>query len=178
MKVKTNADAQRPGRRSFATMALALGALAATPRARGQAQTTQVKPGAAANPARTSLHYELEYNASPQRIYDALLEPKQFASFSGLSAEIDARPGGAFSLFGGMIVGRNVELVPARRIVQAWRPAHWDAGVYSIVRFELKPRAAVSTLVLDHTGFPEGLADSLDQGWHAHYIDGLRTYVA
>jgi hypothetical protein len=35
---------------------------------------------------------------------------------------------GAFNTFGGLIEGRNVELIPNRRIVQAWRPAHWDPG--------------------------------------------------
>jgi activator of HSP90 ATPase len=63
---------------------------------------------------------------------------KQFTAFSGAPAEIDREPGGTFSLFGGLIVGRNVELIPKERIVQAWRPADWEAGVYTLVRFELK----------------------------------------
>ena len=48
--------------------------------------------------------------------------------------------GGAFTTFGKLIEGRNIELVPNQRIVQAWRPASWEPGLYSIVRFELKPR--------------------------------------
>jgi len=104
------------------------------------------------------------------------LDPKQFAAFSGMPAEIDANAGGAFSLFGGQIVGRNVELITSQRIVQAWRPAHWTPGVYSIVKFELKPNGSGSTLVLDHTGFPEGLADHLDSGWHEHYLSALQKY--
>jgi hypothetical protein len=39
-------------------------------------------------------------------------------------------------MFGGDISGRNVELVPGRRAVQAWRSNAWPEGVYSIVRFE------------------------------------------
>ena len=31
--------------------------------------------------------------------------------FSGMPAEIDPKAGGAFTLFGGMIVGRNIELI-------------------------------------------------------------------
>jgi activator of HSP90 ATPase len=62
--------------------------------------------------------------------------------------------------------------------VQAWRPASWEPGIYSIVRFEIKPRGAESTMVLDHTGFAEGLADHLSSGWQEHYLDTMRKYFA
>jgi activator of Hsp90 ATPase-like protein len=65
-------------------------------------------------------------------------------------------------MFGGVIVGRNVELLPNERIAQAWRPAHWDPGVYSIVRFELKPQGSGTKVVLDHTGFLQGDYDHLE----------------
>ena len=55
----------------------------------------------------------------------ALLSSKEFVRrFSGMPAEIDPKVGGAFSMFGGLIVdGVTVELVADKRIVQAWRPA-------------------------------------------------------
>jgi activator of HSP90 ATPase len=86
----------------------------------------------------TYLHQEIDIKANAQRIYEVLSDSKQFAAFTGMPAEIDPKAGGALSMFGGLIVGRNVELVPNQRIVQAWRPASWDPGVYSIVKFELK----------------------------------------
>jgi activator of HSP90 ATPase len=161
-------------------MVMALGGLAVGAKAWGQLPGAQAAENnlCSASHARSELHYKVEYKASPQRIYEALLDSKQFAAFTGLPAEIDAKVGGAASMFGGMIVARNIELVPNQRIVQAWRPAHWEAGLYSIVRFEMTPHGAGSFLILDHTGFPEANADSLDQGWHAHYIDGLRKYFS
>ena len=93
-------------------------------------------------------------------------------------AAIDPVPGGAFSMFGGLIAGRNIELVEDRRIVQAWRPTHWDPGVYSIVHFEFKALGANSTLIFDHTGFPAGDYDHLDSGWHEHYWDPLKKFFA
>jgi activator of HSP90 ATPase len=130
----------------------------------------------------TAIHYEIDFKTAPQRFYNAILDQKQFAAFSGLAATIDPAPGGAFSMFGGLIAGRNVELVPnARpnpRIVQAWRPGHWDPGIYSIVHFELKPRGDELTLIFDHTGFPAGEYDHLDFGWHSHYWEPLKKYFA
>ena len=167
-----------PTRRQVGTViAMVLGCLAAGPRAAAE-QTMQEIPATAANKTRTSLHEDIDIKASPQRIYEALLDAKQFAAFTGRPAEIGPKAGGAFSMFGGSIVGRNIELVPGQRIVQAGRPTRWDPGIYSIVKFELKSQGYVTTVVLDHKGFPEGDFDSLDSGWHAHYWEPLKKFLA
>jgi activator of HSP90 ATPase len=168
-------------RQMIAGVAVAFGAFAAGHEAWGkipQQPEMKEKPGTAANQSRTFLHQEIDFKAGPQRIYEILLDSKQFAAFTGMPAEIDSKVGGAFSTFGGLVEGRNVELIPAQRIVQAWRPTHWDAGVYSIVRFELKARGSETTVVLDHTGFPEGEFDHLNPGWPLRYWEPLKKYLA
>jgi activator of HSP90 ATPase len=143
-----------------------------------QPSMTQV-PSTTANNKRTSLHQEVDFKASPQRIYQALLSSKDFAVFTGAPAEIDPKAGGAFSLFGGMVVGRNVELVPNQRIVQAWRVvADFPEGVYTMVKFELKPRDSQTSVILDQTGFAEGDFDHLSAGWHSHYWEPLKIFLA
>jgi len=128
------------------------------------------------NKSATTIHQENDYKATPKRIYEILLDAKQFSAFTGAKAEIEPQPGGAFKLFDGHIQGRNVELIPNQRIVQAWRSG-WAAGVYSIVRFELVARGAETRVVLDHTGFPEGEQESLTSGWNDHYWEPLRKYL-
>jgi activator of HSP90 ATPase len=81
-------------------------------------------------------------------------------------------------MFGGQIVGRNVELVPGQRIVQAWRPTHWDPGIYSIAAFVFQPKAGGTLVVLDHKGFPEGDFDHLEWGWHDHYWEPLKKFLS
>jgi activator of HSP90 ATPase len=158
--------------------AVALGGLIAGSKAQGETSQSDVKeaPSKAANRTRTSLHQEVEMKAPPSRIYEVLLDSKQFAAFSGMPAEIDAKAGGVFSMFGGMIVGRNIEIVPNQRIVQAWRPSHWAPGVYSIVKFELNQRGSAVMLFLDHTGFPQGDYGSLFSGWNSHYWMPLKRF--
>ncbi len=157
---------------AFGSLAAGSGALANTQ------QTPRGKRGAAAGKIRTSLHQEITFNVNPQRIYEALLDSKQFSAFTRLSAEIDPKAGGAFTMFGGLIVGRNVELIPNQRIVQAWRPTHWDPGIYSIVKFELERLGSETKVVLDHTGFAEGEFDSLNTGWKQRYWDPLKKFLA
>ena len=125
-----------------------------------------------------TIHEELEFKVSPHRVYEALLDSKQFTVFSGVPGEIDREAGGAFSLFDGQIMGRNVELVPDRRIVQAWRAASWHEGIYSIAKFELAAQGSGTRLIFDHTGFPPSDRDSLSSGWDAHYFGPLKKYFA
>jgi activator of HSP90 ATPase len=160
-------------------VAMAIGSLAAAGAVWSQTQSPSMPepPSTPANHARTFLHQEIDFAASPQRIYEVLLDSKQFAAFTGMAAQIDPTEGGAFNMFGGMIVGRNVELVPNQRIVQAWRPASWRPGVYSIVKFELKAAQSGTTVILDHTGFPEGDFDGLDSGWHERYWEPLAKFL-
>ena len=171
-----NLDPAMPARRTILSGAVAT--LAAFAVRGANAQATEQKPSAAADANLTALHYEIHFKVPPQRIYHLLLDATQFADFTGMGAEIDARPGGAFKLFNKMIEGRNVELIEKQRVVQAWRPASWASGVYSITHFELTARGTESTLVLDHTGFPAGLADHLDSGWHGHYWEPMKRYFA
>jgi activator of HSP90 ATPase len=175
--------ANAPARRQWiAGVAVALGGLASGLRVLGKAQENQQKisepQSMGVEGLLTYLHQEVDIKASRQRIYDALLDSKQFAAFTGFPAEINREPGGAFSVFGGLIVGRNIELVPRERIVQVWRPANWETGVYSLVKFELKEWASQTKLILDHTGFPEGSFRHLDSGWYLRYWEPLRKFLA
>jgi activator of HSP90 ATPase len=167
-------------RQMIVRSALAFGALTTAANAAANLPQEASKQTSAAAPcqSRTSLHQEIEFKATPQRIYAAFLDSKQFASFTGLPAEIDPKAGGAFNMFGGLIVGRNVELLPNQRLVQAWRPAHWEPGVYSIVRFELKAQDPGSLLVFDHIGFPAEEYEHLSEGWPLRYWEPLKKFLA
>lgn len=132
-----------------------------------------------------SIHQEVVLDGSRKRVYEALTDANKFTlvtSFSSVKnappAQIGREVGGAFSLFGGYIVGRQVELVVDRRIVQAWRVADWEPGVYSIARFELKDQGSRTLLVFDHTGFPNGTGQHLADGWSTNYWEPLKKYLA
>ncbi len=166
-------------RKVVTAFAVALGSMAAGSSALARAEEHMAEAqSTGAEGLLTYLHQEIEIKAGPQRVYDALLDSKQFAAFTGLTADISREAGGTFSTFGGLIVGRNIELVPNQRIVQAWRPASWDPGLYSVVRFELKGQGSGTKVVLDHTGFPEGSFRHLNSGWFVRYWEPLKKFLA
>ena len=71
-----------------------------------------------------AIHQEVVFRASRKKVYDSLTIAAQFqkvidnsaamqaAAISKKPAEISRELGGAFSIFGGHIVGRQLELVP------------------------------------------------------------------
>jgi activator of HSP90 ATPase len=157
----------------------ALGGLAAGMGARiTAAQEMKKVPAKSANAKRTSLRQEVDLPVGPERIYHLLLDSKEFAELSGMPAEIDGVPGGAFAMFGKVIYGRNVELLQNERVIQAWGDTGWGPGVYSIARFELKKQGSGTRVELDHTGFPEGSYDHLYVGWKGHYWEPMQKYFA
>jgi uncharacterized protein YndB with AHSA1/START domain len=123
------------------------------------------------------IRQEVDFKASPARVYEALTDAKHFSAFTGLPATIHQEAGGAFACFGGQIAGRILDLVPNRRIVQAWHVSMWPEGVYSIVRFDLKEKGEGTQLVLEHSGFPEENRVHLDGGWARMYWEPLKKYL-
>lgn len=126
-----------------------------------------------------AIRQEITFQASPERIYEILTSSEQFSkAVGGAPTDITPEEGGMFSCFGGMILGRSIELVPNKRIVQAWRVANWEEGVYSIARFELKEQGSETVLAFEHSGFPEGQSEHLASGWHTNYWEPIQKLLA
>ena len=166
-------------RRRFASRLAALSAVASLAPRRAFAAANDIVHDA------ESIHDEVDIAAPPSKVYAALTNAEIFTKMTSFSmiknappAKIDARAGGAFSLFAGHIEGRNIELVANVRVVQAWRPADWPAGLYSIARFELAPKGSGTLILFDQTGFPKGQAEHLEQGWQANYWGPMKQVLA
>lgn len=141
--------------------------------------------------AAEAIHQEPVFKASRKRVYEALTDTQQFNKVTQIIAakepsisleksptQISREAGGTFVLFGAIIVGRHIELVPNQRIVQAWRVAFWDPGIYSIAKFELTEQGDGTKIIFDHTGFPKGTGEHLAAGWKAHYWEPLEKLLA
>jgi uncharacterized protein YndB with AHSA1/START domain len=175
-------------RRGFSIAAAsAVTALAGAARA-GAADATDDSLGI--SNSNKAIHQEVVFTASPDRVYRALTDPVLFdkvvlasgalqaMGLASAPGRIDAEPGGAFSLFGGYVTGRHIEMSPGVRLVQAWRAGSWPPHIYSIARFELSPLPGGAKLSFDHTGFPNEEALSLARGWRKHYWEPLAKVLA
>ncbi|MBI4202481.1 MAG: SRPBCC domain-containing protein, partial [Chloroflexi bacterium] len=57
--------------------------------------------------------------ATPERIYQAWLDSREHAAFTGGAATVEAKVGGRFTAWDGYIQGTIQALEPGRRILQA-----------------------------------------------------------
>ena len=126
----------------------------------------------------TSIRQQVTLKATPQRVYRALMNSREHAAFTANgAAKISAKEGGAFSAHGGYVSGRNIELRPGKRIVQAWRVKRMPESVYSIVRFELNKVRGGTRLIFVQTGLPPEHVGHLSSGWKARYWKPLKAYL-
>ena len=127
------------------------------------------------------IHQEAVIKASPGQIYEFLTNGEIFGAATEMAAQLSDREGDSFSLFGGRIAGRQIELVPGERVVQAWRfgdahPDTWEPGVYSIVRFTLQPEGDATRFVVDHDAIPPEWEDHIQSGYPMFYERPMTSY--
>ncbi len=116
--------------------------------------------------------------ASPKRVYEALIDEKRHAKFTGAKAAISRKVGGAFTCYGSYLGGFHVDLVPGKRIVQAWRSNHWPKGTFSIASFALsKAKGGKTKLKFTHMGVPASSLKNIGKGWQLYYWKPLKAYL-
>ncbi len=125
-----------------------------------------------------TIHQQVVLSAAPMDVYDALVDSSRHAAFTGGRAKISAEAGGSFSCYDDQIEGRQIDLVPGERIVQAWRVAAWAPGTFSLVHLTLEPHGEKTRVTLAHDGVPEAMREHIDGGWHKRYWEPLENYLA
>ena len=103
-------------------------------------------------------------------IYDLLADSRKRTEVTGRKALMSDSVGGKFSTDAGEVTGVNVDLVPGRRLVQAWRREDFPEGIYSMAAITLAPTPGGGTeLVLTHRGVPKHLLDQVEDYWRLGY---------
>jgi len=125
-----------------------------------------------------NIHQEVTIGATPAAVYAVLTTSDDFARMTGgRPATISGEVGGVASMFGGDIRAMNIELVPGKRVVQAWRSQAWPPGVYSIVKFELSSSGKGTKVVFDQSGHPDDAQKMLEGGWHQMYWEPMKAML-
>ena len=112
--------------------------------------------------------------APPEDVYLALTNPTTIHLWSGEEAEMSTEPGSEFSLWGGSIVGKNLEFVEGKKIVQQWY--FGDQPEESIVTIILHPHQEGTSVELRHTNIPDGDFEDIKEGWMESYFGSIREF--
>ena len=127
---------------------------------------------------------EVVIAASPETIWQFLVDSTKAVRWMGVAASLDARVGGRYRvevLPGDAVLGEFVELDPPHRLVQTWG---WESRSGSVppgsttVAFDLVPRDDGTLVRVTHTGLPQGAAaDRHGRGW-GHYLPRLAAVAS
>ena len=115
--------------------------------------------------------------APPAAIYDAWVNSRAHSAMTGEQSHPIARVGANVSAWDGYITGKNLELVPGKRIVQSWRTTKFtDADPDSKIAITLRPVAGGTRLILRHSNVPTGQTSYEEGGWQANYFTPMKAY--
>src|SRR5712675_3192760 len=90
----------------------------------------------------------------PADLYELFMNSAKHTAATGMPAKISSKVGGKWSAFGGMILGKNLVLIPNRMIVQTWRSSEWkkaDPDSILVATFE-KSASGGGQVELSHVG--------------------------
>jgi uncharacterized protein YndB with AHSA1/START domain len=117
--------------------------------------------------------------ATPQAVYDTWLDSRGHTAMTGSTAKTSAKVGAKVSAWGGYISGRNLDLVPGKRIVQTWRTTKFtDAHADSTITVTLTPAKGGTRLTLRHANVPDGQTSYQKGGWQNSYFAQMKAYFA
>jgi uncharacterized protein YndB with AHSA1/START domain len=148
---------------------------------------------AVADPARGTVHAQIEIAAAPETVFRALTDPAELAAWWGSPGtyrtwgwKLDLRPGGAWSAEAENVAakrrtsvrGRYLAVEPPRLLEYTWEPS-WEPSLRTVVRFELALIAGGTRVTVRHSGFEEHAACQehargwdLVLGWLALHVTG------
>lgn len=125
-----------------------------------------------------TIKQRVKFKASPETVYHLLADSGKHSAVTGRKATISRRIGGTFSASGNDVRGLNVDLVPGRRIVQAWRHRRFPEGIFSMAAVTLTPTPDGGTeLVLTHRGVPKDLIPETERAWREQYWSRIKAYL-
>jgi activator of HSP90 ATPase len=126
----------------------------------------------------TTIRQTVVFHASPQEVYEMLMDSEKHQSLSGEDATISQKVGGAFKAWGDHITGFNLALEPGRKIVQAWRAHDWWPDHYSIATFELRAVDRGTELRFTQIGVPPHRFDGHSRGWMQAYWQPMQDLLS
>lgn len=115
--------------------------------------------------------------APSEDVWRALTDPKEIREWSGASALFPLEVGAKFALWNGEIVGKIVEFVPNRRLVQTWKPHDWTVE-NSVVTFTLTSHGSSGTQVdLYHENVEGRDYAGTNEGWDIYYLGAIKRML-
>jgi uncharacterized protein YndB with AHSA1/START domain len=128
--------------------------------------------------ASDAIHQEITIEADPASVFAFFTDPQRLVRWMGVSANLDAQPGGLMLLEvvdGVVATGKFTEVVPVSHLAYTWGFEGNRANVppgSSLVEIDLVPRNGGTLVRFKHSGLPPEAVPAHRDGWN-HYLARL-----
>ena len=116
-------------------------------------------------------------DAPTKLVWQALTDPAVIEEWGAGPAKMSVLPEDDYSLWGGDIFGKIVEINPRHKLVISWKEKRWGDQPFSTVTFQLKEEAGKTEVELVHEGVPDTELTAIDDGWHQYFFEPLKDLV-
>ena len=117
-------------------------------------------------------------NTTAEQVYKTWLNSDGHTKMTGGDANISDKIGAHFTSWNGYIQGKNIELVPYKRMVQSWRTSQFEEQEEdSQIEILLHEVEGQTEITLIHTKLPESGAHYI-KGWENHYFQPMKDYFS
>ena len=115
-------------------------------------------------------------NTEAEILFSALTNAATIQLWTGEPAVMEPVEGTEFSLWEDSIVGKNITIVPGKKLEQEWYFGETKhPSIVTIILHEEKNHTSVE---LRHTNIPDEIYDNITQGWNENYFGALIDFYA
>ncbi|HEY5601223.1 MAG TPA: SRPBCC domain-containing protein [Patescibacteria group bacterium] len=114
-------------------------------------------------------------NAPLEKVWQALIDPIEIDAWGAGPAKMADQEDFEFSLWGGDIWGKNVEVEAPNKLVQDWYGGNWEKP--SKVTFSLSEVNGVTEVGLLHENVPDEEDGDIETGWSDYYFGEIKKYL-
>jgi activator of HSP90 ATPase len=115
-------------------------------------------------------------NTEAEILFSALTNAATIQLWTGEPAIMEPVEETEFSLWEDSIVGKNITIVPGKKLVQEWYFGETEhPSIVTIILHEEKNHTSVE---LRHTNIPDEIYDNITQGWNENYFGALIDFYA
>jgi uncharacterized protein YndB with AHSA1/START domain len=120
----------------------------------------------------------VKFSASPEALFEMYMDSKKHAASTGAPTKLSRKPGGAWRAHGGAIGGKNLLIVPGKKIVQAWRAGFWKKDELSVLVMTFEKVSGGAVVEIVHVGVPQHDQKGVRNGWPSFYWERWKKYLA
>jgi activator of HSP90 ATPase len=117
-------------------------------------------------------------NTNAKALYGIYMDSRKHSDATGAPAKISNKVGDTFYAHGKYIVGKNLQLVKNKLIVQSWRGKEWaKSDIDSTLILQFYQQGNDALLVMTHANIPDKHYPGIKTGWNDFYWKPWKKYL-